>query len=294
MNHKFSQVSSRNVNQIKKGGIVFQFFFGDKEKNDVLTLKLEAMKRTVIFGWLMIISVIAFGQEKKQYSNEIYGVKVSPPRFTGNEELKTKLNEKEVGSLNTYLTRHFQYPENSIMFQEEGTEVVRFVVTPEGELTDFNVINSVSPEIDTEVLRVLKSSDRMWKPGLNNGEPVAMEKEISIAIKFNRMGDGINYIENFVDLAQRYVVKGNKKMFAQKNCKGALKYYDYAMRYLPNDKSLLVTRGLCKYELGDTQGAYRDWTRIRTLGGLDGDAYLDNLCGLKGFPEMISTIQGVK
>lgn len=249
------------------------------------------MKRAVVFILFMIISVITFGQEKKQYSDEIKGVTVSPPRFTGNEELKTNINEKEISSLNAYLAKHFEYPENSIALHEEGTEVVQFVVTPKGELTDFNVINSVSPEIDKEVLRVLKSTNRMWKPGSNNGEPVAMEKEISMAIKFKGIHEKIDYINDFVELAQQYFVKGNKKMILKKDSKSALKYYDYAMRYVPNDKALLITRGMCRYEVGDNNGACEDWNRFKTLGGMECDTYLDNFCNYKGYSAMISTLK---
>jgi hypothetical protein len=39
------------------------------------------------------------------------------------------------------------------------------------------------------------------------------------------------------------------------------------------------------------KGACQDWNRLKTLGGTAGDPYLDNFCELKGYNEMISTIQ---
>jgi hypothetical protein len=68
--------------------------------------------------------------------------------------------------------------------------------------------------------------------------------------------------------------------------------YDKAVRYAPNDKCLLAIRGICKYQLGDKAGACTDWNRIRTLGGMEGDAFLDNFCEYKGYNEMIGMVQG--
>lgn len=251
------------------------------------------MKRLVIFLLCMIISVITFGQEKKEYKDEIKGVKVSPPRFIGNEELLTVSNEIQFGTLNDFLIRHVQYPEEAKDWQQEGTEVIKFVVTPKGEVTGFNIINSVSPEIDREVMRVLKTTNGLWRPGLNNGQPVEMAKEVSIDFKFCNGSEEIINTTDFVDRAKLFFNKGNRQLFKENN-KSALKQYNRAIRYLPNDKSLLVIRGLCRYKLGDKIGACQDWNRIKALGGLDSDYYLNNFCEFKGYSDMISTLKDKK
>ena len=249
------------------------------------------MKRTVILVLCLLISAITFGQEKKQFSDEIKGVNVSPPRFFGNEKFLSVLNDTQFGSLNQYLSKQIQIPEKSKFFQEEGTEVIQFVVTTKGEVTDFNIINSVSPEIDQEVIRVLKTTNGLWRPGLNNGELVAMEKEVSIAFKFGVATDEINYAANFVEQAKPYFNIGNRQLFVKANIKGALKNYNRAIRYLPNDKCLLASRGICRYELGDRNGACQDWTRIKALGGLESVYYLDKFCEFKGYSELVSSLK---
>lgn len=246
-------------------------------------------KRTIIVVLCMTISVFSFGQEKKQYSDEIKVVKVSPPRFIGNEELLTVLNETQFGSLNDYLKNHIQIPEKSKNFQEEGTEVIQFVVTTKGEVTGFNIINSLSKEIDQEVIRVLKTTNGLWRPGLNNGEPVATEKELSIT--FNIVDNENKFDTNFFEMAKWFYTKGNRQLFVKENLKGALKNYNKATQYLPNDKCLLAARGICRYELGDKNGACNDWNRIKALGGLESGFYLDKFCEHKGYSEMISTLK---
>jgi len=47
------------------------------------------MKTRLIFILCMIVSVITFGQEKKEFKDEIKGVNVSPPTFAGIQKTTT-------------------------------------------------------------------------------------------------------------------------------------------------------------------------------------------------------------
>ena len=58
------------------------------------------------------------------------------------------------------------------------------------------------------------------------------------------------------------------------------------MKYLPYDKSLLYVRGICKYELGDKEGALKDWNRIVALGGMDFSDIAYDSSKMKGYDEM--------
>jgi len=98
----------------------------------------------------------------------------------------------------------------------------------------------------------------MWIPGTVNGEPVTMEKEISVVFKISEKSD-------FVAKAKSNLELGNKILFENKNPDKALKYFDKSIKLLPNDETLLAVRGLCKYEMGDIEGAKNDWNRLKIL-----------------------------
>jgi len=49
---------------------------------------------------------------------------------------------------------------------------IRFQVSPEGTVTNFEIIQSAGKVFDNEVIRVLKKMPK-WKPAIQNGEPVA-------------------------------------------------------------------------------------------------------------------------
>ena len=59
---------------------------------------------------------------------------------------------------------------------------------------------------------------------------------------------------------------------------------------MPNDKALLYARGLCRYELGDTEGARRDWNRIVALGGIDFSEFAYDSGEMNGYDEMIKIL----
>jgi predicted RNA-binding protein len=59
----------------------------------------------------MVISFITLGQDKKEYKDEITGVKVTPPKFTG---IIPTLAEPNFESIENYLMKKIQYPDKAI------------------------------------------------------------------------------------------------------------------------------------------------------------------------------------
>lgn len=237
------------------------------------------MKRVFIFLLIMISAIITIGQNQKQ--NLLQEIKCTPPRFTGIEKTVPILVEEKFQTIDDYLARNVTYPEEDLEFSVQGTEVVQFIVTAMGEVSNIKIVNSVSAKIDDEVIKALKSTSGMWKPGYNDDKPFAMEKEISIVFKVNGMSG-----PDFKSMAKRYYAQGSEILFGKTNAKKALKYFDKGVTLLPSDKALLVLRGLTRYQLGNRDGAFTDWTRVKTLGGIESNEYLENISELKGYAEM--------
>jgi hypothetical protein len=252
------------------------------------------MKKNVIFIACIILSIMVLGQNetKNQVVNE-KKVEGTTPKFVGIKDATAFFNVDNSLLINNYISENVVCPRETANCEKEGTEVVQFTVTPSGNLTDFKVINSVCPEMDKEFIRVLKTTNGMWKPGYNNGEPVEMEHDVAMMI-----GDcGENKIVNhFVQHAEKWFEMGNKTLLEKHNPKKALKFYDKGVLYLPNDKSLLTVRGICHYELGDTESAKRDWNRVVKLGGINPgettsmDINDNDFVEMKGYSAMTSIL----
>jgi phage-related protein len=201
------------------------------------------MKTSLFFAAGMLIAAIATGQNR-----ELKTIEVNSPAFKGDAPK----------SINDFLQKHVEYPTKSYQWKLQGTEVVQFVVTKQGKLSDYKVINSVSAEIDNEVIRLLELTSGRWVPGTINGEPVDMEKEVSLEFKISPKSD-------FVEMAKWNMQKGNELLFLKDQPKKAVKYFDLAINYLPNSETIQGIRGYCKYMMGDIEGANRDWDRANVL-----------------------------
>ncbi len=241
------------------------------------------MKKYVVLFICLIVSFMTFGQNRQ---TELKEIRVTPPKYTG---IVNEVNEK---SLTDYLLKNIEYKTDIDEAWDEGTEIVRFVVTPNGKLTDFKVINSVSNEIDEELIRVLQSTDGMWAPGLNDKEPIAMEKEISIMFSIFEP-DIVK--ERFTAIATRHFIKGTKKLFLDNKPKKALKAFNKATMYLPYDEALLYARSMAKFISGDKEGARIDWNRMKLIaknGKIEQNlkAPTDDFKALNGYEEFLSFI----
>lgn len=195
------------------------------------------MKTKAIFLASMMMSAMTFGQTNPQF----------------------QADGQQSASIYKYVCEHINCPgENSICFRP-GTEVIAFVVTSTGELEDFRVVNSISKQMDNEMIRVLKETRGSWQPGLFNGEPVKTEYEFAMAFISSNFDP--------VQEATKYLSKGNSLIY--KNPRRALKFINEAFRLLPCCESVLVARSVCKAELGDVQGAREDCDRIIALNNSD-------------------------
>ncbi|WP_162055187.1 energy transducer TonB [Pontibacter pamirensis] len=95
---------------------------------------------------------------------KVYNFVDQMPAFEGSEE---KMFE--------FLHEHVRYPKEAREAGVEGIVVVKFIVERDGSITDVEMEKNLHPEIDQEALRVARMTDRKWKPGLQDGEPVRVQ-----------------------------------------------------------------------------------------------------------------------
>lgn len=213
------------------------------------------MKTIKILVICMFASFVVTAQNLPPFALE--DVEVVPPEFT------LQYTADSEYSINSYISKNFVYPEITRL-PHEGTEVVKFAIKSNGELSDIHVINSVSPAIDTEIIRILKTTKHMWVPGKHNGEPTTMEKEIAIQVKASH-SEWLNNDRDFTAIATRHFSKGAQKLLVQRKTRQALGQFKDALRYKPYDQGLLKMLALCEIELGHTELADAYLSRIEEI-----------------------------
>lgn len=83
------------------------------------------------------------------------------PMFPGGSELLAR-----------YISANIKYP---VTAKEKGTQgkvVVKFRITSRGSVNGYEITKSVSPELDAEALRVVKTITR-FEPAIVDGKPVS-------------------------------------------------------------------------------------------------------------------------
>lgn len=232
------------------------------------------MKTKVFFVLCMAIAAVTFGQNQLTAQcnpeNNSSEVKITAPKFYWNKDASRQLQGNHSSLINSYLSENLEYPETALRYSIQGTEVVRFTVTDKGDVTNIKIINSVSPEIDEEAIRVLETTSGKWVPGFKNGIPVEMDKEIAMffQIGYNNSATNLEMREQATVLFR----KGSKSLVVQNNPAKAVKYFDRALQYLPYEKNILYLRGMARLILNDKNGAKEDWDRMKALQLIDIEA----------------------
>ena len=72
-------------------------------------------------------------------------------------------------ALMKYIQTNIQYPPTSIEMNEQGKVYLSFVVEPDGSISNVVVERGVSPDLDKEAKRVVRSMPN-WKPGESKGK----------------------------------------------------------------------------------------------------------------------------
>lgn len=109
------------------------------------------------------------GGEIHQDANHVYRVVDQMPKFPGG-----------TSQLMSFMRNNIRYPVDAIKEGIEGRVILTFTVEKDGTLTDIKVAKSVSPSLDKESVRIVKSMPK-WIPGKQNGTKVRVKYTLPIS-----------------------------------------------------------------------------------------------------------------
>ncbi len=81
-----------------------------------------------------------------------------------------------------WLTKNLQYPKKARESKCQGKVLAMFYIEQDGSVSGLNITQSLSPECDREVLRVLRKMPK-WKPGIQHDEPCRTKVCIPVVFK---------------------------------------------------------------------------------------------------------------
>jgi len=95
------------------------------------------------------------------------------PEFPGGDDARVK-----------FLLENIKYPQKERINKTEGLVIVSFIVEKDGSITNVKVLKSISPPLDAEAIRVIKSMPD-WTPGKQKGKPVRVQINMPIRFSLN-------------------------------------------------------------------------------------------------------------
>ena len=103
-------------------------------------------------------------------SDQVFDFAEQMPVFEGGQE-----------ALMNFIRTNMRYPESAIEQEIQGKVFIEFVVYPNGELGQYRILRGVHSLLDKEAMRVIKATAGKWKPGRQNGKPVAVVFRLPVA-----------------------------------------------------------------------------------------------------------------
>lgn len=103
--------------------------------------------------------------------NQVFTTVENMPKFPGGDM-----------AMMNFVAQNIRYPEAAMKDNIQGRVVVKFVIKSTGKVADVEVIRSVSPELDAEAVRVVKSMPD-FTPGTVKGKPVNCQYALPVSFK---------------------------------------------------------------------------------------------------------------
>ena len=139
-----------------------------------LAVALLAMNSTAMRANVQKKVVKTNKTTKKSGANDkVYVVVEQMPSFPGGDSALLK-----------YLFENIKYPMSALKAQKQGRVMVRFTVEKDGAITNVKVARSVTPSLDAEAVRAIKSMPK-WTPGKQGGQLVRVRYNVPVSFKLN-------------------------------------------------------------------------------------------------------------
>ena len=137
-----------------------------------LAIALLAMNNTTIRANVQKKVVKTTKTTKKASANDkVYVVVEQMPSFPGGDSALLK-----------YLFENVKYSVSALKTQKQGRVMVRFTVEKDGAISNVKVARSVTPSLDAEAVRAIKSMPK-WSPGKQGGEFVRVKYIVPVTFR---------------------------------------------------------------------------------------------------------------
>ncbi|GJM33722.1 MAG: hypothetical protein DHS20C18_27230 [Saprospiraceae bacterium] len=141
------------------------------------------MKKSLIFLLFLGCSLAAFAQPAPQ---EVFVVVEEMPRFPGCENSSMELQQKMKCAdqeLNQYIRQNLVYPNDARQKGIQGTVVIRFIVMPDGSITEAKINRDIGSGCGQSALKLVTDMNKKgirWIAGKQRNKKVPVHYNLPI------------------------------------------------------------------------------------------------------------------
>jgi len=159
------------------------------------------------------INLVKFVTGANRFSNDkIYKEVDQYPRFPGCEELSGTDSDKDKCAkkkMLEFLYSNLKYPVSARIAGIQGSNVIKFVVEPDGSVTALEVVKDIggeTKEATEELLSKMAAMNEKWTPGMKDGKPVRVMFHLPVRFKLDEEH------KHTIDISDQYRSGGNDQI----------------------------------------------------------------------------------
>lgn len=186
----------------------------------------------------------------------------------------------------TYLNENLYVDSKSTQAPFKGRVIVKFLLTKEGTLSNFQVMDTTSSLVlNRRSLDLVKASTRYWKRATINGKYIDITIVASVVYSsqyldtyriVNSKQGGYNMVVDDIFINNFY--NEGADLAALSEFSSALPYFDQVLSLASTDVDALYNRGVCHLKTDQSEKACEDWNKIKRLRRPDADALIQKYC----------------
>lgn len=118
-----------------------------------------------------VIEEIVFEESEEEVADEIFTIVENKPEFEGGHTAFMR-----------FLQKNMKYPPQARRMGLEGRVFVQFIIEPNGNVTQVEVLKGIGAGCNEEAIRVISKSPN-WVPGKQRGKPVRVRMVVPLIFK---------------------------------------------------------------------------------------------------------------
>lgn len=121
-----------------------------------------------------VVAVGFASEEDANKEEDVFTVVEEMPKYPGGMDAMMR-----------YLARTIKYPLEAQRTKTEGRVIVQMIVDKNGKVTSPRIVQSVSPELDAEAIRIINNMPE-WVPGKQKGKNVSVKYTLPIMFRLDK------------------------------------------------------------------------------------------------------------